>query len=184
MNSLFGLGIFAMPTEIGLTKTKLHRLSDIESFQLTLEELQAIKREGKNVGQDFAFFMFWLPIGISTTLTLIAVPNLSIKQYCTFLIFMIVGFCFSAYFGLRAWRQQGSFESSIEQIISERRFGPAGDEKQELQGEELRSLPLGPTGPAPSPDVGAGSSLPVPATGPAGYVSDSELNPQPARPPK
>jgi hypothetical protein len=176
-----GLGFFEMPTEIGLTKTRLHRLSDIETFQLTLEELQAIKREGKNVGQDFTFFMFWLPIGISSTLTLISVQTLTIKQYCTYLIFMILGFCFSAYFGFRAWRQRGLFESSIEQIISERRFGPAGDEKRELQPGQLRTMPLGPTGPAAPPDVRTGSSSPPPSTGPAGYVPDSETHPQPAR---
>ena len=70
----FLLGLVAMPTEIGTTTTRLHRISDIESFQITLEELNTIKREGKNVSQDFSFFTFWLPIAISTTLTLVTVP--------------------------------------------------------------------------------------------------------------
>ena len=94
---------------------------------------------------------------------------------------MIVGFCFSVYFGFRAWRRRGLFESSIEHMISERRFGPAGDEKRELQPAQLGTLPLGPTGPAGPPDAGAGSPSLAAVAGPAGYVPDSPTHPQPAR---
>jgi len=49
---------------------KRHRIRHLDLYDVSSDELDQIERVGKSVGSDLQFATFWLPIGITTLLTL------------------------------------------------------------------------------------------------------------------
>ena len=147
----FMLGLFAMPFEQDQIPAKRHRLKHLDLYDVSGDELDNLEQLGTTVGTDLQFCTFWLPIGISATLTLIAVgagtiPITNTHVYETYLVAMFVGYGFGLFFGVRWWLSRGRFKQCIEKI-RQRQVGPVGEEGKELKPSELESLPAG----APEP---------------------------------
>jgi hypothetical protein len=121
---------------------KRHRLQHLDLYDVSGDELDNIEQLGTTVGTDLQFCTFWLPIGISAALTLIAVPIPNIHVYQTYLAAAFAGFGFGIFFGVRWWSTRGQFKKCLDKI-RQRQVGPVGEEGKELKPSELESLPSG-----------------------------------------
>jgi len=119
---------------------KRHRLSHLDLYDVSGDELDNLQEIGSTVGTDLQFCTFWLPIGVSATLTLLAVPISNAHVYETYLVAAFVGFGFGIFFGVRWWNSRGRFRRCIEKI-RQRQVGTVGEEGKELKPSELESLP-------------------------------------------
>jgi hypothetical protein len=122
--------------------TKRHRISHLELFDVSGEELDNLEEIGQSVGTDLQFFTFWIPIGLSATFTLNAITISDIHVYNFYLIAAWVGFGMGIYHGIRWLNNRGRFKKRINKI-RERQIGPVGEEGKELKPSELENLPAG-----------------------------------------
>lgn len=136
----FITGLFAMSFDQDQIPAKRHRLRHLDLYDVSGDELDTLEQLGSTVGTDLQFCTFWLPIGITSTLTLIAVPITNVHVYQTYLIAAFVGFGFGIFFGVRWWFTRGQLKKRINKI-RERQVGPVGEEGKELKPSELETLP-------------------------------------------
>ena len=126
---------------------KRHRLAHVDIFEVTGDELDNIEREAANIGTDLQFSLVLLPIAVSFTLTLVLTTIASPRVYSSFFIITLLTYVLGIYFGIRWFRQRGSFKKLL-QKIRDRSVGPIGQEGKELNAAELAELPS--TEPPPS----------------------------------
>ena len=131
-----------MPLSEEQIPAKRHRLRHVDLYDVSGDELDNLEQIGASVGTDLQFCTFWLPIGISATLTILSVPINNPHVYTAYVVAAFVGFGFGAYFGIRWWITRGQFRRCISKI-RERQVGPVGEEGKELKPSELETLPSG-----------------------------------------
>lgn len=128
-----------------------HTLPDVETYDVTADELATIEIESKNVGQDFQYCSICLTAAIAFT---VAIFTTEIKSQRTFDIFVILAVCgsvFSVYFYQRYRRGKKKSFTTI-QKVRERQVGPIGEEGHELKPVQVAQLPVV-TGPPPAPAI-------------------------------
>jgi hypothetical protein len=99
----FILGLFAMTFEQDQIPAKRHRLKHLDLYDVSGDELDNLEQLGATVGTDLQFCTFWFPIGISASLTLIAISITNPHVYLAYLVAMFVGYGFGVFFGVRWW---------------------------------------------------------------------------------
>jgi len=116
-----------------------HGIAHVETYDVTLDELDGLARTGGDVGLDFQFAEFFATAAASF---LIALETTKIDSQTVKSIFWFVvvgGFSAAGVFAIKWWRNRGSFHFLIDKI-KERQIGPVGDEDEELQLAELDQL--------------------------------------------
>lgn len=117
-----------------------HRIPHVETYDVTVDELDQIELESMSVGQDFSFGSVCLTAALSFLITIVTVPIESERAWNSFLIIMLVGFIGAAYFGIRWYRGKKHGVLVIERI-REREIGPYGEEGREIKANEAADLP-------------------------------------------
>ncbi len=133
-------GQFEMHLDADQIPAKRHRLRHLDLYDVSGDELDQIERLGTSVGTDLQFATFWLPIGITTLLTLIVLTISDTRVFITYVCIMLVSLGFSIYFFVRWWITRGEFKKLINRI-RERQVGPVGEEGKELKPSDLANLP-------------------------------------------
>jgi len=121
-------------------RIRRHSISQVESYEIFEQDLDAIEREGGNVGLDFQVALFCLTLAVSFLTALLTTTVGSIRVYDTFVILISVGTVLGVVFGIKWFRSRGAF-SAILQRIRERQIGPIGDEEHPLRPSEVAQLP-------------------------------------------
>jgi hypothetical protein len=123
-----------------------HRVEHVETYDVFGDELDAIEREAATIGTDLQYALFWLPLGLSFTASLLLTTIKSDRVYSAFFIITVMSYAFAVYFGIRWWQRKGNFQRLLSKI-RERQVGPVGDEGKELKPAELEALPSEQAGP-------------------------------------
>jgi hypothetical protein len=117
-----------------------HRLSGLDICDVTTDELEAIEREGADVGLDFQIAQFCLTLALSFLASTLSSPPTSDRVYTVFVVIIVVSFALGIIFGIKWWKGRGEFSRLI-QKIKDRQIGPVGDEGKEIKPAELEDLP-------------------------------------------
>src|SRR5439155_6527816 len=99
----FGLLGFPMTNEH--INVKRHRLEHVDVYEVFGDELDRIEQEAATIGTDLQFALFWLPIAVTLTATLILTNIPNERVHTGFLIFTIMSYGFGVYFVIRWLRQ-------------------------------------------------------------------------------
>jgi hypothetical protein len=126
-----------------------HAISQLEAYDVTPEELDAIKRECGNIGLDFQVAQFCITIAIAFFIALKTTKIESDRTYDVFVILVVVGCILGVVFGLKWFMSRGSLKAIFSRIES-RQIGPVGDEENPLRPVEVARLP-----PVATPTAGA-----------------------------
>jgi hypothetical protein len=118
-----------------------HSISQLETYDVTADELDGIERDCMDVGQDFQFASISLSVAVSFLIALILTRIESDRVYLSFFAIVTMGFVFTIYFGTLYSRKKRAFQSTI-QRVRDRQVGPVGSEGQELPPSVLANLPL------------------------------------------
>ncbi len=120
-----------------------HRVSHLEAYEVTEDELNAIERGYSSRQNDVAFLGITTSIFVSFVITLIAVLSNEKTATWTSQFYWAVtvtsGFA-SAYFLVR-WRRAISQDKPIFQKIRARGIGPLGETGKEVKPAELEQMP-------------------------------------------
>lgn len=119
---------------------RIHGISQVEAYQVTIEELDAIKREGNNLGLDFQVSQFCLTIAIAFWIAIKTTKIESDKTFVVFVVLVILGFFLGIVFGLKWYMNRGSI-GAIFRRIEARQIGPGGDAGHQIQSLEVAKLP-------------------------------------------
>ena len=119
-----------------------HRIPHVETYDVTVDELDQIERESMSVGQDFSFGSVGLTAALAFLITLLTVRIESERIWNSFLIMMTLGFIGAAYFGIRWYREKKHGVLVIERI-RKREIGPYGEAGGEIKANEAADLPAG-----------------------------------------
>ena len=118
-----------------------HGISQVECYEVFGDELDAIEREGSNVGLDFQACLFCVTFAISFLIALFTTTIESRQTFDVFACLVIVGVILGVVFGIRWHRSRGAFSRLLERI-RDRQVGPAGDEDHPLRPSEVAKLPV------------------------------------------
>lgn len=147
---------------------RTHIISQVEAYQVTIEELESIKREGSEVGFYFHVSEFFLTAGFAFLIALLTTEIKSNRVFEIFVIAVILGLSLGLVFGLKWFRSRGSV-NAIFRRIEARQIGPSGDATHQIQPTEVANLlPV------------AAPSMPIPQPSPAPPAPEGQ--PQQARP--
>lgn len=119
---------------------KRHRLEQVETFEVSGDELERIEREASSVGTYLQYALFWLPVGISLTATLSLTTISSNRVYISFFVVMVMSYAFGLFFLVRWYQTRDVFKELIRKI-RDRQVGPVGEEGKELKPADLAELP-------------------------------------------
>jgi hypothetical protein len=119
-----------------------HGIRDVESYEVKAEELEFIERVGSDIGFDFQVAQFCITSAVCFLVGLIlSPPPPDARKTFDFLVLMIiVGFAIGTIFGIKWYRNRGSFATKIQEI-KERPVIPVGDEHHPMRPSELAGLP-------------------------------------------
>jgi len=146
---------------------RIHSISQVEAYQVTAEELEAIKREGSEVGFYFHVSEFFLTAGFSFLIALLTTEIKSNRVFEVFVIAVMMGLSLGLVFGVKWYRSRGSV-NAIFRRIEARQIGPSGDATHQIQPTEIAKLtPVA----APSMPISQAAAQP----------DNIEPQPQPAR---
>jgi len=146
---------------------RIHSISQVEAYQVTIEELEAIKREGSNVGLDFQVAEFCLTAAIAFLVALFTTKIDSERTFIVFVVLVVVGFLLGGIFALKWFKNRGAIHRLFQRIEA-RQIGPSGDAAHQIQPTEVaKLLPV------------AAPSMPIPQPVPA--VEVGPVQPQKAR---
>jgi hypothetical protein len=122
---------------------RVHRLAHVETYDVTVDELESIERGYSSRQNDLAFLSISASIFASFLLTLTAVlsrePTPSWTSQFYWAVTVTSGLA-TAYFFCKWWRTARQ-EKSVFQRIRERSLGPLGEEGKELKPGELEQQP-------------------------------------------
>ncbi len=119
-----------------------HPIGHLETFDVTRDELDGLRKAGGNLGVDFNLGLFCATLAASFLITLFTTEINSRVTHDTFIFVVIAGFFASVVFGIKWWRNRGDFEAIVTRI-KERPLdiGPVGDEQETLDPTTLEVLP-------------------------------------------
>src|SRR5258708_38596580 len=117
-------------------RIRRHVISQVESYEVFEQDLDAIEREGSDVGLDFQVALFCITFASSFFASLLTMTTDSIRTYTTFVTLVAVGAILGIAFGIKWFRSRGSFKAILRQI-RERQIGPVGDEDHPLRPSEV-----------------------------------------------
>jgi hypothetical protein len=118
---------------------RIHSISQVEAYQVTVEELDSIKREGSNVGLDFQVSEFCLTVAIAFLIALFTTKIESDRTFTIFVVLVVVGFVLGFVFGLKWYMNRGSINRLFARIEA-RQIGPSGDATHQIQPLEVAKL--------------------------------------------
>lgn len=120
-----------------------HSIGQLDTYDVTSDELNRIEQECMDVGQDFQFASVCGTAFLSFLIAMTATKIESNRVFDCFFIVTILGFVGAAYFGKRYFRKKKAFKPII-QAIRERKadVGPVGEKGHELPPNELAKLPM------------------------------------------
>jgi hypothetical protein len=116
-----------------------HSINQLDTFEVSADELDRIESECMDVGQDFQFASVSVTVAISFLIALVLTRIDSRQTFDIFVIVTTVGFVGAAYFGQRYFRKKKSFTPII-QRIRQRQVGPVGESGHELRPAELAEM--------------------------------------------
>jgi len=122
-----------------------HRLSGLDICDVTTDELDAIEKEGSNVGTDFQIAQFFITIALSFLASTLSNRPISERVFTVFVVIIAACFALGIAFGVKWWRERGEFSRLIRKI-KDRQIGPMGDEGKEIKPVELEQMPSRPAG--------------------------------------
>jgi hypothetical protein len=119
-----------------------HGLSQVETYEVTADELERIEREGGDVGFDFQICLFCLTLASSFLIGLILSPppDSKPKIFIVFSVLVVVGFLVGIVFGLKWYFSRNAFSVTLAKIRA-RQIGPIGEEGREFKPSDLANLP-------------------------------------------
>jgi len=133
-------------------RVRRHSIAQLDTYDVTEDELQSIERECKDIGQDFQFASNCLSIGVSFFIALKLTKIDSPTVYACFFSVVLVMGVLTFYFG-RSWLRSKNALKGIIQRIRERQVGPVGDEGHEMTPAAVAALPVTPSPPPQSEPV-------------------------------
>jgi hypothetical protein len=128
-----------MAKELAQVPLRRHGVGHLEIYDVTVDELEQIEREGGNIGLDFQVSLFCITEASAFLAALLTMTTKSERTYTLFLILIVVGFLSGVVFGLRWLRSRKNFTVML-QKIRDRPIGPVGSEDHELEASELATL--------------------------------------------
>lgn len=144
----FALGLFAMPIDDTYIQTRRHRHSPVSTYEVFVDEFDRIEIEAENIGSDLTFATFWISEAITSTLALPAIPPSWIHIFSAFLMAMLAGYGFGAYF-LWRWSKQKNALKRLMKKIRDSQIPEWGEEGKELRYADIESMK--PVEPPPAP---------------------------------
>ncbi len=93
---------------------RIHSIAQVEAYQVTSEELEALAREGANVGLDFQVSLFCLTVAVSFLIALLTTRIDSRKTFDIFVILVVVDAILGVVFAIKWARTKGSFSAIVE----------------------------------------------------------------------
>ena len=132
----FALGLVGISMDPSPPKFRWHPVSELDMYAVTGDELDRIKSESLEVGQDFQFASVWLTSTIAFLIALLSTTIDSPLVFTCFLVMVICGATFTIYFGWCWLRKRGKVKTVIDKIRA-RQVGTAGDEANPLPSENL-----------------------------------------------
>jgi hypothetical protein len=126
-----------------------HSIAQLDTYDVTADELDRIQTECMDVGQDFQFASISGTVGISFLIALVLTKIESNRIFNAFFTVMLFGLVGCFYFGVRYVRKRRAFVPII-QRIKDRQVGPVGEAGSELSPSALASLPVTQAEPAPN----------------------------------
>lgn len=118
-----------------------HSIASVECYEISIDELNALEREGGNVGLDFQMCLFCVTLAASFFVALLTTHIDSQRTYTVFVVLVIAGTLLGGYFFLRWRKTRGEF-SRIVAGIRARQVGPVGDVEHPLMPSEAARLPV------------------------------------------
>jgi len=120
---------------------KRHGIAHVETFELTWDELEGLRKTGGDIGIDLTFGLFCFGIAASFLISLLTTEIKSRVTNDTFVFVTIGGFFAASVFFVRWSRNRSEFESIIKRIQARPiEIGPVGDEHGVLKPSELEEL--------------------------------------------
>lgn len=125
----------------GQVPLRRHGIAHVETFDVTWDELDSLRRAGGDIGVDFSFGLFCFATAASFLIALLTTEIQSRVTSDAFIFVVIGGFFASAVFCIRWWRNRGEFQAIIKRIQDRPiEIGPVGDELGLLNPSELEEL--------------------------------------------
>ncbi len=139
-----GVGLYQvtkMPSNGEHIPVRRHSINQLDTYDVSADELDRIEAECMDVGQDFQFASVALGIGVSFLIALIFTTVTSPIIFACFFAVVLTMFVLSAYFWIRYFRKKPTIQTTV-QRIKERQVGPVGEEGRELSPKVLANLPV------------------------------------------
>lgn len=140
------LGVMFRSMNDGRIPIRRHGIGHVEAYDVTVEELERLEKEGSDVGFDFQISLFCITMATSFLIALILSPPTG-KTFDVFVLLVIVGLLVGLIFGIKWFRGRGARSLTIKKI-KERQIIPFGEEGEELKPSQLEDLPSEEAGPA------------------------------------
>ena len=119
-----------------------HRISHLESYEVTLDELQRLQYEDPQRSYELTFSLTALSVALAILIPLVIgePPKISNLRFSIFVALIVVGFVFFLFFGIR-WLNNLRQRNSLFVKIRARQIGPVGEKGAEIPASELAELP-------------------------------------------
>lgn len=120
-----------------------HCIGQLDTYDVTADELDRIQQECMDVGQDFQVASICGTAGVSFLIALLATKIDSQRVWDGFFIVTVLGFGGAIYFGRKYVQKKRVFKPII-QRIKERKadVGPVGEQGHEVPVAELAAMPV------------------------------------------
>jgi hypothetical protein len=135
----FLLGLFAMPVEETFIQTRRYRHCAMPTYEVLVDDFDRIEEEAQTIGSDLTFATFWISEALTSTLALPSIPSAWIHIFSAFLMALIVGYGFGAYF-LWRWSKQKNALKKLMKKIRDSQIPEWGQDDKELRFSELASM--------------------------------------------
>jgi hypothetical protein len=142
-----------------------HGRRQLDTFEVTPDQLDRLERSGAELGFSFHVALFFVAVFLAniTNLLLAAPPPPGLNQ-TIFTVITVVSLVMGVIFGIISYRGRGVRSRIFREIREQPEIGPLGDETHPVRSAELAHLPLEAAPiPPPAPPAPAQAEA-VPAT--------------------
>lgn len=123
-------------------EVRRHRMTHLEMYDLTSDELDKLQFEEPLRGHEltFASMAFSAAAALLIPLVIGEPPKISDLRFAILVALIVVGFVFFLFFGIR-WLINLRQRNALFVKIRARQIGPVGEEGAEISADELTKLP-------------------------------------------
>jgi hypothetical protein len=119
-----------------------HRITDLESYDVTADELDRLQYEDPQRGHELSFALAALSIVLSLVIPLVVgrPPEISSQRLAVFVGLIAAAFICFLFFGFR-WLNNRKQRDALFDRIRARQIGPVGEKGSEISTDALAGLP-------------------------------------------